>query len=189
MAFVLIFYFPQVELTNNVRMLFYIQVFDVYSLSFERKKMEANRKQLEEIASAIVSELRTISDEACSRMFLMENLRESGKARFPESFLVGVLVPHGFMPNDIQIEMSRVSSKFESEVRSHEKTDTLCVVMGETVRFPNPLRAHVHLDGEALTLNAGDKIIIPAGITYGFTATGGGTLHFLSVQSPPIVND
>ena len=97
-----------------------------------------------------------------------------------------------FPTEPCQIEIVRVVRDLRKQTHRHDRSEALNVMLGSRQHFPDPRHASMYLGMDEATtwspVEAGESIIIPAGIVHGFTVeeSKGGILYFLSIQNPPI---
>ena len=151
--------------------------------------MSATLAQLRQIAEAVVNRLRALPEGEAQKMLLMIDYHGFAKARFPEPFLYDVVTSIGLDPKDIQLEVVHVGCDLTHEIHRHLEATAFATCLGNTEGFPSPKDAMAFVIDHWFTVFTGDLIEIPAGTPHGFTVGEGGTIHFLSVQSPPIVRE
>ncbi|MCX6780625.1 MAG: hypothetical protein NT003_00685 [Candidatus Magasanikbacteria bacterium] len=108
------------------------------------------------------------------------------KARIPSATLAAIAAAHNVNPDDLQAEWVVVTQDLSGEIHRHLRSRAYCIVMGAAEHVPDPARAFVFLHDAWTPVAAGQTIDIPPAAAHGFTIRPGGTLHFLSVQIPPI---
>ncbi len=109
------------------------------------------------------------------------------KARLPEDRVDLTAIRYGQRASDVQVEVVTVNRDLAAEIHAHAHSRAFNVVLGPTEGFDEARGAQVFLKDRWLDIQSGDRIEFPQGVKHGFTVRPGGILHFLSVQSPPIV--
>lgn len=151
--------------------------------------MSVTLVQLRRIAEAVMDRLRAFPPGEVQRILVMIDYHGFAKSRFPEPFLHDVVTPLGLDPKDIQLEVVHVGCDLTHEVHEHREAMALAVCLGNAEGFPPPTDALAFVTDHWFAVSAGETVEIPAGTPHGFTVNKGGTVHFLSVQSPPIVRE
>ena len=151
--------------------------------------MEPTLEQLKHVADAVRAKLRAMSEDKVRETLVMADYHGFAKARFPESFLAEVVKPHNLKPQDVQLEVVHVGCDLTNEIHLHREATAIAVCLGPEEHFPAPKFAQGFLTDHWFDVSVGDVVDIPAGTPHGFTVSEGGTLTFLSVQSPPIVRE
>ncbi len=100
-----------------------------------------------------------------------------------------VLAPYGLSENEVQVEVVRVTTDLANELHYHQKAHAHVIVMGSAENVDEPVRAQGYIEGVWSPVVSSQVIDIPPGTKHGFTVGEQGVLWFLSVQSPPIVDD
>lgn len=151
--------------------------------------MNVTIAELRRIAEVVMDRLRALPEGEAQRILIMTDYHGFAKARFPEPFLYEVVTPLGLDPKNIQMEVVHVGCDLTQEVHEHREATALAVCLGNAEGFLVPTNALAFVIDHWFSVSAGDTIEIPAGTLHGFTVLEGGTIHFLSVQSPPIVRE
>ncbi len=151
--------------------------------------MKIAPEKLKEIANSVLEQLTSLSKEQLMAILNMTNYHGFLKSRLPEDFFISVLQPFGLTPSDVQIEIVEVKTDLSDEIHYHENAFAYCVAMGNKYHVEPPTKAKYFLSDSWFQFNDGGEIEIPAKVKHGFTVEDGGTLTFLSIQSPPIVRE
>jgi mannose-6-phosphate isomerase-like protein (cupin superfamily) len=80
----------------------------------------------------------------------------------------------------VAADMVSIGSHARSQVHRHLRSETVLFVLEGS--------AHARVGERQLEVRAGDRILIGKGVYHGFE-TGDSPLRFLSVQSPPILDE
>ncbi len=118
------------------------------------------------------------------------------KSRIPRCYLEEIKALRSVIDlNNIQAELVRVPSGSKTDKpHYHKKSDAYVICLGYQDRMPDPchaLRYYCRVGGHDhwLPFAVNEEIAIPRGSHHGFCIKPGGTLYFLSVQSPPISSE
>lgn len=144
---------------------------------------------LKVITKNIIESLKGIPASKHAEFFSFQDYHGFSKSRLPDSLLEKVLASSGLAKEQVQIEIVGVSSDLSDEVHLHEESDAFVVVLGPNTNFPEPSKASSFLNNVWVPISEDQEIKIPKGTPHGFTVSDGGSLYFLSVQSPPIVDE
>ncbi|HYO56139.1 hypothetical protein [Archangium sp.] len=111
------------------------------------------------------------------------------KVRIPGEKLDPIAARHGADGQDIQAEIVGVMCDLSREGHVHKNAWAYCTVLGAKEHFEQVRGGYVRKWNEWMPVKSGDVIDIPPGTPHTFSVAPGGTLYFLSVQSPPIVDE
>lgn len=127
-------------------------------------------------------------NEIASYLRNMTDYHGFAKVRIPgDSFpQTSAIVEIG--PNQVQAEIVRVDKDLSHEIHYHKRASAYVIVLGDWEGIPEPKNAKMFVNGEWKDIGKGFERFIPSGTPHGFTVNGG-ILYFLSVQSPPILNE
>lgn len=147
-------------------------------------------KQLENIANELAGRFSSMSEEEIREGLKWIDYHGFEKARVVESLLQQILEPMLVTTFEVQVEVVKVTTDLSDQVHYHYRSTAFVLALGEQHHFERALHAAVCIDGAWLPFFTGDRVIIPAGTSHGFRVVGSeGVLYFLSVQSPPIVDE
>ena len=108
------------------------------------------------------------------------------KAKLTPAWMLRIIRFYGIEEGSVQVEIVRVESDLSDQVHRHHKSHACVVVLGTEHRVADPKNAFRYLDGTWSPVSANQHVNIPPGRVHGFTVRHGGSMYFLSVQSPPI---
>lgn len=149
-----------------------------------------NFARLRSMANEIVKRLHTIPALDHGKIFQFQDYHGFSKTRLPEDFLQKVLALHGETKENMQIEIVGVHADLTNEVHKHENSDAFVVILGLHTNFAEPFNAQAYKNNHWEFVTEGQEIEIPRGTPHGFTvAVNAGSLFFLSIQTPPIVDE
>jgi quercetin dioxygenase-like cupin family protein len=120
-----------------------------------------------------------VSESAIEGWIKPENLanKEVIKA---EGFTVTLAIDGGPDKN-VEVSLVEIRSEGEYPQHVHKKSDAFFVVVSGEAYF---------LSGKEKTLlKQGEKVQIPRGTPHGFELEDGKSFQFISIQSPPIINE
>ncbi|MBU6389443.1 hypothetical protein KGQ71_02905 [Patescibacteria group bacterium] len=147
---------------------------------------EVSLERLATICQAVVEQLR--SNPEFQDLF-EEPVGYHGfkKARIPDLRLAEYLRSWGLRPDQLQVEIVLVEADLSHEVHQHHQSNAVVYILGQEEGQSSPLEAQAYIEDSWVPIEVGQMLVIPAGTAHGFTVAEGGTLTFLSIQSPPIV--
>lgn len=151
--------------------------------------MKVNPIVLKQLTQNFLGRLRTIPRQEFCKMLHMVDYHGFSKARLPVSLFQDFLNQYRVNSRDIQIEVVQVTTDLRHEIHYHKKAFAYIVCLGEDVGLENPCTASAFLCDRWVSLTCGQELEIPPGIPHGFTVKQDGSLHFLSLQSPPILGE
>ena len=159
---------------------------------FENSKKAIEKQKLVElksVANAVVEQLRKMPEDEVHKTFAMIDYHGFEKARFPEAFLEELAKLKNLNAREIQLEVVHVARDLTHEIHYHRSSSAVTTILGPEEKFSAPKLGKAFLTDHWFDVNVGDVVEIPAGTPHGFTVEEGGSLYFLSIQSPPIVKE
>lgn len=149
-----------------------------------------NFGRLRSMAKEILARLHDVPALDHAKIFQFQDYHGFSKTRLPDDFLNKVLALCGETKDNMQIEIVGVHADLTNEVHKHENSDAFVVVLGKHENFSEPFNAQTYKNNHWEFVSEGQEIEIPRGTPHGFTvAMNGGNLFFLSIQTPPIVDE
>jgi len=141
---------------------------------------------LRAISADLIASIQGLSKGRFDELFSMKDYHGFIKSRFPDEMLRATLKPYGYTPETIQIGLVQVDTDLSNEIHFHKKAHAYTVVLGEGEHVEGPRDGLIYKDGVWSDAVPHQEIDIPPGTPHTFSVKPGGTLTFLSVQTPPI---
>ena len=160
----------------------------LFNTPFKRASMNT----MHVVAKTMHAEFTRLKPEVFHQLLYFEDYHNFAKSRFPAAFidpiLDPILAPFDLTTEDLQIEIAKVTGDHTHYLHFHTGTEAVCLVMGHDAHVPAPSpHALVILEGRQIPATEYLTVEFPVKTPHTFTCEEGGSLWFLSIQSPPLV--
>lgn len=139
------------------------------------------------IANEILSVL--IRDKDIPKNLVFIDYHGFAKSYLPENLVSNLLKSFGYNAEQLQIEIVRVNSDLTDQIHYHQFSHAFICVLSQENNFPDPESAFAFKNNKWQAISENFQLLIPPNTPHGFTVSHSGQLYFLSVQTPPIVNN
>jgi len=151
--------------------------------------MTLTTDQLKSISNQVLGSMRSLPSASLAGMLRMKDYHGFGNSEFPDYFIEPIIRPFNAVLKEVEIRLIHVSTDLSKEIHLHKAATAYITVLGPKTHLPGPVHAFAYLKGKWFPVSEDDTLEIPQCTPHGFTIRGNGDLYFLSVQSPPLIDE